>query len=235
MLTYVPGDTFAHGLDPRSKLLAQAAFVVAAFAHTTPRGLAALTLLVLVLLGAAGLRPWRVVYAYRYVLPILATAPIVAGTALGSPWFRVDAALAAGLGSYRLLLVLAVSAFYVHTTTPRESRAAIQRTIPGKPGQFLGLGVGFVFRLLPVLRADLRRVREASAARLGGERPLHERMSRIAVVGLDRALSRVDTLALALRTRCLAWNPTLPPLSFRRRDYAVSAASLALAASVVVI
>jgi biotin transport system permease protein len=60
-------------------------------------------------------------------------------------------------------------------------------------------------------------------------------MTRLALIGLDRALSRADTLALALRARCLAWNPTLPPLSFRRRDYAVSAASLALAASAVVI
>jgi len=129
--------------------------------------------------------------------------------------------------------VLAVSAVYVHTTSARESRAAIQRSVPGKPGQFLGLGVGFVFRFLPVLRGDLRRVRDASAARLGGERPLRARMARVAVVGLDRALSRADTLALALRARCLAWNPTLPSLAFRPRDYAVSAASVALAASTV--
>jgi biotin transport system permease protein len=233
VLTYTPGDTVAHGLDPRSKLLAQAAFAVAAFAHTTPTGLATLTVLALGLLAAAGLRPWRVVHAYRYALPILATAPLVAGTILEPPWFRVDAALAAGLASYRLLLVLAVSAVYVHTTSARESRAAIQRSVPGKPGQFLGLGVGFVFRFLPVLRGDLRRVRDASAARLGGERPLRARMARVAVVGLDRALSRADTLALALRARCLAWNPTLPSLAFRPRDYAVSAASVALAASTV--
>lgn len=235
MLTYSPGGTVAHRLDPRSKLLLQACFAVAAFAQTTPPGLAALTVLTLGLLAAAGLRPVAVVSAYRYVLLILAVAPLVAGATLGPPWFRVDAVVAASLGSYRLFLVLAVSGIYVHTTSARESRAAIQRTVPGKAGQFLGLGVGFVFRFLPVLRADLRRIREASAARLGTERPVHERMARIAVVGLDRALSRADTLALALRARCLAWNPTLPPLAFSRRDYAVSAASLALAAGAVLV
>ena len=98
---------------------------------------------------------------------------------------RRRAALAAGLGSYRLLLVLAVSAFYVHTTSARESRAAVQRTVPGKPGQFLGLGVGFVFRFLPILRDDLQRVQQASRARLGDERPLHDRMRRVAVAGLN--------------------------------------------------
>ncbi|MFB6295753.1 MAG: energy-coupling factor transporter transmembrane protein EcfT [Halobacteriales archaeon] len=235
MLTYAPGETVAHGLDPRSKLLLQAAFAVAAFAHTTPLRLAALTVLALALLATAGLHPLEVVSAYRYALPILAVAPLVAGATLGPPWVRADAVVAASLGSYRLLLVLAVSGVYVHTTSARASRAAIQRTVPGRAGQFLGLGVGFVFRFLPTLRADLRRVREASAARLGTERPRHERMARIAVVGLDRALARADTLALALRARCLAWNPTLPPLSFRPRDYAVSAASVALAAGALVV
>jgi len=235
VLTYSPDGTIAHRLDPRSKLLLQVSFAIAAFAHTTPPGLTVLTALVLGLFAIAGLRPPEVLYAYRYVLPVLVVAPLVAGATLGPPWVRVDAVVAAGLGSYRLLLVLAVSAFYVHTTSARESRAAIQHTVPGKPGQFLGIGVGLAFRFLPILRADLRRVREASAARLGTERPVHERMARIAVVGLDRALSRGDTLALALRARCLAWNPTLPPLAFRHRDYAVSAVSLALAATAVVI
>jgi biotin transport system permease protein len=234
VLTYQPCDSPAHRLDPRAKLLAQAAFVVAAFAHTTPAGLIALTGVAVGLLALAGLRPWRVVYAYRYALPILLTAPLVAGARLVPPWFHPESAFAAGLTSYRLLLVISVSAFYVHTTTARESRAAIQRTIPGKPGQFLGLGVGFVFRFLPVLRDDLRRIRAASAVRLGTTRPIHERMWRIAVVGLNRALSRADAFALALRTRCLAWNPTLPPLSFRARDYAVAGASLLFAASAVV-
>jgi len=231
VLSYEPGDTVAHGLDPRAKLLVQAGFVVAAFAHTTPAGLLALTALAVGLLALAGLRPRRVVHAYRYALPILVTAPVVAGVRLAPPWFSPGAALASGLASYRLLLVLAVSAVYVHTTPTRESRAAIQRTVPGRPGQFLGLGVGFVFRFLPVLRADLRRVREASAARLGGERPIHERMWRVATTGTNRALARADALALALRARCLAWNPTLPELAFRHRDYAASAAGVALAAS----
>jgi biotin transport system permease protein len=234
MLRYAPGDTFAHDLDPRAKLLAQAGFAAAAFAHTTPRGLTALTLLALALLALAGLRPPRVVYAYRYALPILVTAPLVAGARPGPPWFDPHATLAAALASYRLLLVLAVSAFYVSTTTARESRAAIQRTIPGRPGQFLGIGIGLVFRFLPVLRADLWRAREASATRLSAERPTHERMWRVATAGVDRALSRADTLGAALRARCVAWNPTLPELVFRRRDYAVSAFGIALAASAAV-
>lgn len=230
MLSYTPGDSLAHHLDPRTKLFVQAAFVAAAFAHTTTTGLAALTVVVVGLLAAAGLRPWTVVYGYRYALPILVVAPLVAGATLGPPWLRVEAVFATTLASYRVLLVLAVSAFYVHTTSARESRAAVQYTVPGKPGQFLGLGVGFVFRFLPVLREDLRRIRQASAARLGDERSLHERMQRIAVAGLNRAFSRADTFSLALRARCLAWNPTLPELEFTRVDAVGGTLGLALVA-----
>lgn len=42
MLTYEPGDTLAHRLDPRTKLAVQVAFAAAGFAHTTPAGLVAL-------------------------------------------------------------------------------------------------------------------------------------------------------------------------------------------------
>ncbi|WP_255151196.1 energy-coupling factor transporter transmembrane component T family protein [Halorarius halobius] len=230
MLRYTPGDSPAHRLDPRTKLFVQAAFVAAAFAHTTPRGLAVLTAVAVGLLAAARLRPWRVAYGYRYALPILLAAPLVAGATLGPPWLRIEATLATALASYRVLLVLVVSAFYVHTTPARESRAAIQRSVPGKPGQFLGLGVGFVFRFLPVLRDDLGRIRQASAARLGDRRPVHERMRQVAVGGLNRALSRADTFALALQARCLAWNPTLPDLRFSRADWWGVAAGGALAA-----
>lgn len=231
MLRYEPGDTLAHRFDPRTKLLVQVGFVAAAFAHTTPRGLVALTGAALVLLAAAGLRPWRVVWGYRYALPVLVVAPLVAGAQLSPPGLDAGAVYETGLASYRVLLVLAVSGFYVATTAARESRAAVQRTVPGRTGQFLGLGVGLVFRFLPVLRRDLLRSRAAMRARLGGERPVRERMGILAASGLNRAFARADTLGLAMRARCLAWNPTLPPLSFSRWDLPGGAAAAALAAA----
>lgn len=55
----------------------------------------------------------------------------------------------------------------------------------------------------------------------------------VAVASLNRAFARADRFALALRARCFAWNPTLPPLAFGRADYVVLAAA-ALAASALV-
>lgn len=215
---YEPGDSLAHRLDPRSKLLVQVGFAAAAFAHTTPRGLAVLTLLTGLLLLAARTSPLAALVDLKLALPFLVLGPVLQGLTWAEPYFSVAEARFPALAAYRVLLLLLVSAAYVRTTPVRESRAAVQRSIPGKPGRFLGMGVAFVFRFLPVLRRDLARVRDAARARLGDERPVHERMRTVTVSGLNRAFSRADTFALALRARCFAWNPTLPALRFAPRD-----------------
>jgi biotin transport system permease protein len=220
MLSYTPGDSLAHRLDPRTKLLAQAAFAAAAFVYTTPRGLIGFTVVVAAFLAAGRLSPVDAIRGYLPVLPFLAAGPLVSVIELRFWAVGVDPASAAGplLASYRVLLVLLVSAVYLHTTPVRDSRAAIQRLVPGRPGRLLGVGVALVFRFLPLLRADLRRIRDASAVRLGGERGLRDRMAVVASAGIRRALGRADRLALALRARCFAWNPTLPELRFGRAD-----------------
>lgn len=222
---YRPGDSFAHRLDPRTKMAAQFAFVAVAYAHTTPRGLAILTVVAVASLGAAGTGPFAALYGFRFALPFLLSAPIVAGLTIGSPWFLVGDALETGLASYRVLLVLFVGAAYVRSTSVRESRAAIQRTVPGRPGQLLGVGFGITVRSVPLLRRELLAMRRATRARLGDERPLRERIRIVAIGGVSRALSRSDRLALALRARCFSWNPTLPPLSTGPVDYLLALAA----------
>lgn len=219
MFGYVPGETVAHRLDPRTKLAAQFAFAAAAFANTTPQGLAVLTPVALLFLGTARLSPLAVVWAYRFVLPFLAAAVLIEGVTLGAPWVTPGAAVPSLLASYRILLVVVVGAVYVRTTPARESRAAIQRVVPGKSGRMLGAGVGLVFRFLPLLRRDLVAVREAVKARLGDAQPVREQMRVVAATGLRQAVSRSDRLALAMQARCFSWNATLPKLRFSRLDW----------------
>jgi biotin transport system permease protein len=228
VIAYEPGDSLAHRLDPRAKLAVQAGLGVAAVAHTTPRGLVVLTALTGVVLVAAETPP-AALLAFRSFLPFVVAAPLFAAVRLGPPWLVPAAAVGPAMAVYRMLLLLLVSAAYVRTTPVRESRAAVQRLVPGRAGAFLGVGVGLVFRLLPVLRDDLRRVREAMHARLAAERPLRERARLVGVTGLRRAFRRSDALALALRARCFAWNPTLPRLAFGPADWAALAAAAALA------
>ncbi|WP_262174950.1 energy-coupling factor transporter transmembrane component T family protein [Haloarcula laminariae] len=229
MLTYRPGETVAHRLDARSKLVCQFGFAVAAFAGPTPRRLAALGVLAGLALAAGQLSPLRVVRSYRFVLFILLLSPLSAVVSVTQPYVVLSRAVEPLLSIARVVLVLAVAAVYVRTTPVRETRAVIQRYVPGRTGQALGVGVGLTFRFLPVLRRDLLTVRDAIAARGGGNRSVIDRAKRIAVVGLARALDRSDRLAVALRARCFAWNPTLPEMALSGRDYPVLALGLALA------
>ncbi|MFB6130022.1 MAG: energy-coupling factor transporter transmembrane protein EcfT [Salinigranum sp.] len=233
-LGYVPGETFAHGLDPRSKGLFQAGFAAAAFAHTAPPGLAVLTALAVAVLALSGTPLASTLREYRALVPFLVGAPILATLRIHPPYVTPAAAAGPALASYRVVLLLLVSAAYVRTTSARESRAAIQRSIPGRPGVLLGAGVGFVLRFLPVLRRDLATVREATRARLGDRRSLADRVRVVGETGLRRAFRRADGFALALQARCFSWNPTLPPLRFGRRDVPVVALAVALAASALV-
>ncbi|ELZ95072.1 cobalt transport protein [Haloferax mucosum ATCC BAA-1512] len=234
MLTYEPGDSFAHRLDPRTKLAVQLSFAAAGLAHTTPVGLVVLGLVAAGCLRAADTSPLSALHGLRYAIPFLAVGPVVEAARLGAPWFEPAAAVEPALASVRVLLVFFVAAAYVKTTPVRESRAAVQRLVPGRIGIALGIGIALVFRFLPLVRRDLLRVREAQAARLGDERRLDERLSLVAAGGLRRSFARADALALALRARCFAWNPTLPVIRFARRDAAGLALAVALSVSVAV-
>ena len=217
MLSYEPGESFAHRLDPRSKLAVQGGFAAVAFAYTTPRGLAVLTVVTLCVLLVARTRPGRALWEFRFVFPFLLAAPLLEGLTWGA-WFVVENAIPSALAGYRVLLVLLVAAAYVRTTPVRDSRAAIQWAVPGRTGQFLGMGVSFVFRFLPVLQSDIGRIRDAHRARLGTERPVSERMQLLVIAAFNRAFDRADRFSVALRARCFSWNPTLPELQFGRAD-----------------
>ncbi|MCU4924592.1 energy-coupling factor transporter transmembrane protein EcfT [Halobacteria archaeon AArc-dxtr1] len=215
---YRPGRTILHQLDPRTKLLGQIGFAAAAFAHTNPRALAVLTVITGLVVFAARVSPRGVLRSNRFVFPFLLAAPLIGAFTFGSPWIRLSDAVDPLLSSYRVLLVLVVSGVYLRTTAVRESQAAVARLVPGRVGRVLSLGVGLVCRFLPVLRRDLFAIRDAMTARLGDQQPIRERMRPVATTGLTRAFQRGDRLALALQTRCLSWNPTLPALQFRRID-----------------
>ncbi|MFB6194764.1 MAG: energy-coupling factor transporter transmembrane protein EcfT [Haloplanus sp.] len=217
-LTYAAGDTPVHRLDPRTKLFVQAAVAVAAFAHTTPRGLLVLSAFAVGVCRLAATPILSSLRSYRAFLPFLVAGPVVEAATLGAPWVVPADAVTPALASYRVILLLLVSTTYIRTTRVRESRVAIQRLVPGRPGVVLGAGVGFVLRFLPLLRDDLSTIRGAMDARLGSERSLYERIRLVGVTGLRRVFRRADRFALALQARCFAWNPTLPALDPTWRD-----------------
>jgi biotin transport system permease protein len=229
MIWYEPGGTLAHRLDPRSKLAFQFGFAIAAVANWSTVGLAAFFAIGLVALLAARLSPIEALRSYWVVLLVLAIGPIGAGLRLGPPWFALDPAVSSLRSVARVVPILLVSAAFVRSTPIRQTRAAIQWTIPGRAGALLGVGVSLTLRYVPVLRGDVTRVREALAARAGETRSVPERAGRIATLSVRRALDRSDALSLALQARCLSYNPTLPRLAFGWLDLPILSSSVALA------
>ncbi|MFB6268420.1 MAG: energy-coupling factor transporter transmembrane protein EcfT [Halobacterium sp.] len=221
-LSYVPGDTVVHRLDPRTKLFGQFAVALLAFTWTDALALPVVWALVVGGMALARVRPRSVLRGYALPFALLAIATLSRAVTLGAPWVDADAAAAATLHSLRVAVVLLASAVFVQTTPVSETQAAISRLVPGKPGRFLAAGTSFVLRFLPVLLADLKSARAAQQARLGDQRRLHERMQTVALAGLNRTFERADRFSLALKARCFAWNPTEPRLSFSRADWLVS-------------
>jgi biotin transport system permease protein len=231
MVSYAPGDSLAHRLDPRTKLAVQAGFAVAAFAHTTPRGLAILTVLTLAFLALAETPLLGALRSYRSFLPFLVAGPVLAAVSLRPPYVVLGDAVFPALSSYRVVLVLLVSTAYIRTTAVRDSRAAIQHLLPGRLGVLIGAGVGFVLRFLPLLKRDLTTIRSAMDARVGDRRGVRERARLVMETGVRRVFLRSDRFALALQARCFAWNPTLPELRFSRLDAPGLLVGVVLAAS----
>lgn len=231
MVTYVPGTTVAHRLDPRSKLLLQFGFAIAVFTVGDPLLLAGLAVVPAGALAAARLSPLAVLRSFRFVFLVLAFGPLIATLTWGEPWIRPAAALPSIVAIARVALVLFLSAAYVRSTPIRDSRAAIQQLIPGRVGQLLGVGIGTTVRFVPLIRRDVLAVRDAMRSRGGESRSIVERARLIAMGGLRSAFERRDRLALALQARCFAWNPTLPALSLTWLDGPVLVLGFALAIS----
>lgn len=228
MLRYEPADTPVNRLDPRAKLAFQVGFVVAAFAHTTPTGLVVLTAITLGTLALARLSPLTALWETRIFLVFLVFAPAFETVRFGPPWVEPAAAIDPAMASYRVLLIVFVGLAYVRATPVRESRAALQWFVPGRPGQLLGMGVSFVFRFVPLLQDEIVRIRRAQAARLGTERSARDRIRFLLVRTLISAFASADRFSLALQARCFAWNPTLPELRFRGADWTTLGVASAL-------
>jgi biotin transport system permease protein len=231
MLTYRPGRSLLHRLDPRTKLLLQLGFAIAVFSVAGPWLLAALAVLPLAAIVLVRLSPLAIVRAFWPLLVFLAFGPLFAMVQFGPPWIDPAAAIESLLAVARVVLVVGLSAAYIRSTPARDSRAAVQRTIPGKPGQLLGVGVGLTIRYLPVLRRDVATLWDAIRARGGQRRSIVDTGRLLIEGGLRRAIRRSDRLSLALQARCFAWNPKLPALSFSWLDVPVLVLGAVLALS----
>lgn len=173
---YIPGDSFLHQLDPRTKLLTLIAISIAAFATTSPVRTALLFAFVVGLAAAAGLgRPFS--RSLLLLLPLLIFILVIDGLfpreAWGPVYFSAQIGpffpeitpggllFAAAMG-IRVLVIGGISFLFVMTTSYTGFVASLR--ISGLPPQF-AFSLGYALKSMTALYDDLKNIMDAQRSR----------------------------------------------------------------------
>ena len=253
---YFPGDTLAHRLDPRTKLLATVLYIVALF---TAKSYLAYGLLILTLIAAVcisrvgakalfkGLKPVLFIIAFTALLNLFYTP----GTEIFHWWiFRItiEGVHAAVTMLLRITLLIMGTFLLTYTTSPIRLTDGLESLLsPLKkvkaPVHELAMMRSIALRFIPTLIEETDKIMSAQKAR-GADFETGSLMQRAkALVPLlvplfVSAFRRADELATAMECRCYHGGDgrtKLHVLRYEARDYLVLGYYLALAAGVILL
>ncbi len=245
---YCRGDSLAHRLDPRTKLVFTLLFFVVAFAAQGPM-LAVVVVLTAASLFASGmgpasalgmLRPFKWLVLFVAVWDVLFTAGGSVVFQMGALAITSDGLLFAGESVLRFCCMLLGTSALMRTTAPTQLTDGFAGLLA--PLRRLGawvddaaLALGLTFRFIPTLaeeHARIRRAQESRAACFGGG--VASRLQAYVSVFTPLfagALRRADSLALAIASRCYGCGETRTCI----REYRMQAADWAVLAVVVAV
>ncbi len=227
---YQPGTSFLHRFNPCFKtislLLLSPSIMVA-----LPPGLVVLSMMFAGSTICTGLN-WRpILYDLRYFFFFLVAVffsravftpgkPIV--NALGIQ--VTDLGILSGvLLCWRLVLVAIAGLMYAATTRSREIRAAVEwltAPIPGIPAKRVGIMVGLVVRLIPMVLDQARKTMSVQKARcVECRKNPYYRLTHFAMPMLRRTVLQADCLVLAMMARGYHESGMPPVIKIRSTDW----------------
>ena len=253
---YFPGDTLAHRLDPRTKLLATVLYIIAIFLAKGPiaYGVLILTLIVSVRISKVGakalfrgLKPVLFIIAFTAVLNLFYTP----GTVIAQLWiFRVtrEGVITAIAMMLRISLLIMGTFLLTYTTSPIRLTDGLEDLLGplkklGVPVHELAMMMSIALRFIPTLIEETDKIVSAQKAR-GADFETGSLMQRAkALVPLlvplfVSAFRRADELATAMECRCYhggEGRTKLNVLRYETRDYLVLGYYAALVAVVIVL
>lgn len=217
---YIPGDSFIHRLDPRSKLLAMMVFIVIVFwANNLATNLlmATFTLSVVLLSRVPlsfflnGVKPMIGIILFTTLFQVFFTGQ---GNPLISFWFITitDYGLSqATLIFMRFVLIILMSTLLTLTTMPLSLADAIESLLRPLnrfkvPSHEIGLMLSLSLRFVPTLMDDTTRIMNAQKARGVdfGEGNLLQKVKTIIPILIPlfaSSFKRADALATAMEAR----------------------------------
>lgn len=247
---YVPGSSFLHRLDPRTKVLAVLAVGGAALAAgswgellmaSLPAAAAVLCSRLPVRLFAGALKPLKYILALAFVVQALTCPGGEVLLAAGRLQVTAGGLLAGAQMLLKVLVLLIAASALTFTTPPTRMTAALEALLSplrrlGVPVHELSLTATIALRFIPVLFTEAQvllkaqRSRGAGAAGRGPGRYVHL-LVPFFVPLFAGAIRRAEELAVAMEARCYrsgANRTRLLTLRMGGNDYAVLALLAAL-------
>ncbi len=217
---YLPGNSFLHKLDPRTKILAVLLYMIALFVVNNFWGLGAMLLLsvVVILISKIPLRFFfRGIKAIAFIvlLTVALQMFMTPGEALWQWGFltitKEGIRQAIFMGT-RLLLLVSLTSILTLTTTPISLTDGIENLLKpfqrfGMPAHELAMMMTIALRFIPTLIEETEKIMQAQAARgadfeSGNLVERAKAMIPLLVPLFLNAFKRADELAMAMEARC---------------------------------
>ena len=211
---YLPGASFVHQRDARTKIAALAIFSAATL-KATGAGLILLSLLAAGSLPAAHISVTSIFRELRYfglllIGMLMARAfftpgnPLVASFPAGP---TAEGLVSGALLCWRLLLIVSASLVLVASTATGHIRAAVQwflAPVPLVPEKRVAAMMGLLIRLLPLVHREIHETLTAQRARCVQNRknPFY-RLKILLIPLMSRLFDRADNLILSHGSPCL--------------------------------
>ena len=249
---FFPGDTIAHRLDPRTKLLLVVLFIVALFQARGWVAYGILTLTVAVCMTAShisarnifkGLKPMIFILALTGVLNIFYTGgtPILPGWII--TWEGIARAIQMVL---RIVLLITGTFLLTYTTSPIALTDGLELLLnPLKKLRFpvheMTIMMSMALRFIPTLIEETDKIMSAQKAR-GADFETGSLMDRakallpVLVPLFVSAFRRADELAVAMESRCYhggEGRTRMKQLILKGRDYIALALGILLLAGII--
>lgn len=205
-----------------------------------PIGLLTVSLAALAAGARAGLNWFTVAHEMRYfglllLAMFISRAVFIPGNTMITigPIQVTDTGMVSGvLICWRIALVAAVGMIYAATTRPKEIRAAVQwlaSPVPGLPEKRLGVMIGLMVRLLPMIIDLARETTAAQKARcVESRKNPYYRLTRFAMPVMRKIIKLADHLVMAMTARCYSESATPPPMQIQAADWIVLSAIIGL-------
>ena len=253
---YFPGNTPAHRLDPRTKILLVVLYIVALFCAKSvlTYGLVALTLFICVRISKVGLK--ALVRGLKpVVVIILFTAVLNLFFTPGDEVFRLgflritDAGVTTALRMVLRIMLLIMGTFLLtYTTSPISLTDGLEWLLNGLkrfhvPVHELAMMMSIALRFIPTLIEETDKIMSAQKARgadfeSGNLFQRAKALIPILVPLFISAFRRADELATAMECRCYhggEGRTKLHVLQYERRDWLALTCGVVIAAGIIVL